>query len=59
MKPTITPTVEQLAEITETKNGQKVIAKAKLQGVTWYALADGSEIIEDKDGQPAVWPGGE
>lgn len=51
-KPTLNrqPTSEELEKITETKNGQKVVGKASANGKTLYFLADGSELIEDNQG---------
>lgn len=61
MKPQLTkqPSEDEIDKITEIKNGQKVIGKARRQkpgeiGRTIYFLANGSEFIEDDAGEKLV-----
>ena len=37
-------------------DGQQAVGIAGAGGVTWYRLADGSDVIQDADGNPAQWP---
>ena len=52
MKPVLnrTPNDEEMEKITEKKNGKKIVGTATVGGKTIFFLEDGTEVIEDYNG---------